>query len=68
MDGAISDNSPKVLLHPDALPQLHSIYPVREEEPSSEDVLSTVDIAALKVGYFVCMFCMITVWLTLVES
>lgn len=52
MDGAISDNSPKVLLHPDALPQLHSIYPVREEEPSSEDVLSTVDIAALKVGDF----------------
>ncbi|CAL8088245.1 unnamed protein product [Orchesella dallaii] len=47
MDNAIGDNSPRVLLLPDSLPLLHSIYPSREEESNPEDLPSTVDIAAL---------------------
>ncbi|ODM98315.1 Histone-lysine N-methyltransferase ASH1L [Orchesella cincta] len=46
MENAIGDNSPRVLLLPDSLPLLHSIYPSREES-NPEDLPSTVDIAAL---------------------
>ena len=50
MESEISNNNPRELLSPEAVPVLHSIMQ-RVQATDSEDLPSTVDIEALKVSF-----------------